>query len=589
VNSDIFDLVFCKRFSQNLEMIDVERIYRIVLDSIIEGIIIVDSESKVLYLNKNAQKLLNLSSDIVGKKVDEVVKNTRLHIVVQTGIPEIDQVQHTENAVIITSRIPIKDEKGKIIGAVAVFRDITSVRKLAEEITNLKEIEAQLKAIIDSTNDAISVADENGIVRMVNKAYTKITGYSPEDVIGKPATIDIAEGESIHMLIAKLRQPIYNAKLKVGPAKKEVIVNATPLFVKGRFKGSVAVVHDVSEIFRLTAELEEVKRLIRHMRAQYTFDDIIGDSRVIQIAKEQAKKVAQTPATVLLRGESGTGKELFAHAIHNSSPRKNKPFVSVNCAAIPESILESELFGYEEGSFTGALQGGKKGLVEEADSGTLFLDEVGKLPLSLQPKLLRFIESKEFVPIGGRNVKKVDVRIIAATNMELEKMVRSGAFLPDLYFRLNVFPIYLPPLKERKEDIPKIAMHIVKKLNQQYGRMVEGISPGVIKYITSRDWPGNVRELENFFGRVMISMGPEERFIEIKHLPEDSGIRTEKEESEILPLGERTLKDLVKEYERKIILTALKQVNGDKSEAAKLLDISIRTLYYKMERYNIED
>jgi len=589
VNSDIFDLVFCKRFSQNLEMIDVERIYRIVLDSIIEGIIIVDSESKVLYLNKNAQKLLNLSSDIVGKKVDEVVKNTRLHIVVQTGIPEIDQVQHTENAVIITSRIPIKDEKGKIIGAVAVFRDITSVRKLAEEITNLKEIEAQLKAIIDSTNDAISVADENGIVRMVNKAYTKITGYSPEDVIGKPATIDIAEGESIHMLIAKLRQPIYNAKLKVGPAKKEVIVNATPLFVKGRFKGSVAVVHDVSEIFRLTAELEEVKRLIRHMRAQYTFDDIIGDSRVIQIAKEQAKKVAQTPATVLLRGESGTGKELFAHAIHNSSPRKNKPFVSVNCAAIPESILESELFGYEEGSFTGALQGGKKGLVEEADSGTLFLDEVGKLPLSLQPKLLRFIESKEFVPIGGRNVKKVDVRIIAATNMELEKMVRSGAFLPDLYFRLNVFPIYLPPLKERKEDIPKIAMHIVKKLNQQYGRMVEGISPGVIKYITSRDWPGNVRELENFFGRVMISMGPEERFIEIKHLPEDSGIRTEKEESEILPLGERTLKDLVEEYERKIILTALKQVNGDKSEAAKLLDISIRTLYYKMERYNIED
>jgi PAS domain S-box-containing protein len=570
-------------------MIDMERIYRIVLDSIIEGIIIVDSESKVLYLNKNAQKLLNLSSDIVGKKVDEVVKNTRLHIVVQTGIPEIDQVQHTENAVIITSRIPIKDEKGKIIGAVAVFRDITSVRKLAEEITNLKEIEAQLKAIIDSTNDAISVADENGIVRMVNKAYTKITGYSPEDVIGKPATIDIAEGESIHMLIAKLRQPIYNAKLKVGPAKKEVIVNATPLFVKGRFKGSVAVVHDVSEIFRLTAELEEVKRLIRHMRAQYTFDDIIGDSRVIQIAKEQAKKVAQTPATVLLRGESGTGKELFAHAIHNSSPRKNKPFVSVNCAAIPESILESELFGYEEGSFTGALQGGKKGLVEEADSGTLFLDEVGKLPLSLQPKLLRFIESKEFVPVGGRNVKKVDVRIIAATNMELEKMVRSGAFLPDLYFRLNVFPIYLPPLKERKEDIPKIAMHIVKKLNQQYGRMVEGISPAVIKYITSRDWSGNVRELENFFGRVMINMGPEERFIEIKHLPEDSGIRTEKEESEILPLGERTLKDLVEEYERKIILTALKQVNGDKSEASKLLDISIRTLYYKMERYNIED
>lgn len=565
-----------------------ERIYKIVLDSIIEGIIIVDRDARVLYINKNAQKLLNLPSDIIGKKVDEVVKNTRLHIVVQTGIPEIDQVQHTENAVIITSRIPIKDENGKIVGAVAVFRDITSIRKLAEEITNLKEIEAQLKAIIDSTNDAISVADENGIVRLVNKAYTKITGYSPEDVIGKPATVDIAEGESIHMLIAKLRQPIYNARLKVGPAKKEVIVNATPLFVKGKFKGSVAVVHDVSEILKLTNELEEVKRLIRHMRAQYTFDDIIGDSKLIQIAKEQAKKVAQTPATVLLRGESGTGKELFAHAIHNASPRRNKPFVSVNCAAIPESILESELFGYEEGSFTGALHGGKKGLVEEADGGTLFLDEVGKLPLSLQPKLLRFIETKEYVPVGGRNVKKVDVRIIAATNMELEKMVRNGDFLPDLYFRLNVFPIYLPSLKDRKEDIPKLAVHIVKKLNQQYGRMVEGISPAVIKYIVSKDWPGNVRELENFLGRVMINMGPEERYIELKHLPEDSGLKVEKKEEEFSDIGEKSLKDLVEEYEKKIILTALKQTGGDKVKAAKMLDISIRTLYYKMERYGID-
>ncbi|MFN3328169.1 MAG: sigma 54-interacting transcriptional regulator, partial [Fervidobacterium pennivorans] len=362
-----------------------EKILKLILDSIIEGIILVDKEGKVLYLNQNACKLLGLSQDIIGKPVESVVKNTRLHIVVRNGIPEIDQIQHTENAVIITSRIPLKDENGNLLGAVAVFRDITSLRKLAEEITNLKEIEAQLKAIIESTNDAISVADENGIVRLVNRAYTRITGYTPEEVIGKPATVDIAEGESIHMLIARTKQPIYGAKLKVGPAKKEVIVDAMPLFLKGKFKGSVAVVHDVSEIMRLTNELEEARRIIRHMKASYTFDDIIGNSKLLTIAKEQAKKVAQTPATVLLRGESGTGKELFAHAIHNSSPRKNKPFVSVNCAAIPESILEAELFGYEEGAFTGAIKGGKKGLIEEADGGTLFLDEVGKLPLSLQP------------------------------------------------------------------------------------------------------------------------------------------------------------------------------------------------------------
>ncbi|NLH37125.1 MAG: sigma 54-interacting transcriptional regulator [Thermotogaceae bacterium] len=562
-----------------------ERMLESVLDSIIEGIIIVNKDANVVYVNKNASKLLGLSSDILGKYVEDVVENTRLHIVVRTGLPEIDQLQRTENAVIITSRLPIKDERGEIIGAVAVFRDITSIRKLAEEITNLKEVEAQLKAIIDSTNDAISVADENGIVRIVNRAYTKITGYAAEEVIGKPATVDIAEGESIHMLIAKMRQPIYNARLKVGPARKEVIVNATPLFVHGKFKGSVAVVHDVSEIMQLNNELEEIKRLIRHMKAQYTFDDIIGDSRIMQIAKEQAKRVAQTPATVLLRGESGTGKELFAHAIHNVSPRKNKPFVSVNCAAIPESILESELFGYEEGAFTGAVRGGKKGLVEEADGGTLFLDEVGKLPISLQPKLLRFIESKEFVPVGGRNVKKVDVRIIAATNTDLEKMVKSGEFLPDLYFRLNVFPIYLPPLKERREDIPKIAMHIVRKLNQQYGRMVEGMNPAVMHYITTKEWQGNVREMENFIGRIMINMGPEERIIEMRHLPEKAEVN---EMGNFETFEIRALKDMVESYEKQVIQEALKKCNGDKSKAAEMLDVSVRTLYYKMERYGID-
>jgi len=562
-----------------------ERMLESVLDSIIEGIIIVNKDANVVYVNKNASKLLGLPSDILGKYVEDVVENTRLHIVVRTGLPEIDQLQRTENAVIITSRLPIKDERGEIIGAVAVFRDITSIRKLAEEITNLKEVEAQLKAIIDSTNDAISVADENGIVRIVNRAYTKITGYAAEEVIGKPATVDIAEGESIHMLIAKMRQPIYNARLKVGPARKEVIVNATPLFVHEKFKGSVAVVHDVSEIMQLNNELEEIKRLIRHMKAQYTFDDIIGDSRIMQIAKEQAKRVAQTPATVLLRGESGTGKELFAHAIHNVSPRKNKPFVSVNCAAIPESILESELFGYEEGAFTGAVRGGKKGLVEEADGGTLFLDEVGKLPISLQPKLLRFIESKEFVPVGGRNVKKVDVRIIAATNTDLEKMVKSGEFLPDLYFRLNVFPIYLPPLKERREDIPKIAMHIVRKLNQQYGRMVEGMNPAVMHYITNKEWQGNVREMENFIGRIMINMGPEERIIEMKHLPEKAEVN---EMGNFETFEIRALKDMVESYEKQVIQEALKKCNGDKSKAAEMLDVSVRTLYYKMERYGID-
>jgi len=561
---------------------ELSQFYKTVLGSIVEGVIIIDNDARILYINKTAVRLLNLSGDFIGKPVTKVIPNTRLHIVVRTGIPEIDEVQHVGENIIVTSRIPLKDKNDNIVGAVAVFRDITSVRKLAEEITNLHEIEARLKAIIDSTYDAISVADEYGNVVLVNKAYTELTGFKPEEVIGKPATVDIAEGESIHMTIAKTKKPIYNARLKVGPTKKEVIVNAQPLFIKGKFSGSVAVVHDVSRILALTRELEEMRRIMRQVKAQYTFEDIIGNSEKIVIAKEQAKKVAKTPATVLLRGESGTGKELFAHAIHNESKRKDGPFVSVNCAAIPEGTLELELFGYSEGAFFGAKSEGKTGLIEEADGGTLFLDEIGKMPLSIQAKILRFIETKEFLPVGSTKVKKVDVRIIAATNMDLEGLVKKEKFLADLYFRLNVFPIYLPPLREIKEDFPILVKCISKKIAQQFGRKVDDVSSVAIKYLMSYEWPGNVRELENVIGRAIINMNINETVLEKRHFPT---LFLEKTTENYKYEG--SLKSLIEDFERKIIETVLKENNGDRTKTAKKLGISLRTLYYKMERYGL--
>ncbi|MBB6063444.1 PAS domain S-box-containing protein [Thermosipho japonicus] len=556
------------------------KFYRTVLESIIEGVIIVDSDARILYINKMAVRLLNLKDGFLGKHVVEVIPNTRLHIVVRTGIPEVDEVQNVGDNIIITSRMPLKDENDNVVGAVAVFRDITSMRKLAEEITNLHQIEARLKAIIDSTYDAISVADENGNVVLVNKAYTKITGLKPEDVIGKPATVDIAEGESIHMLISKTKKPIYNARLKVYPSKREVIVNALPLFVKGDFRGSVAVVHDVSEILNLTKELEAVKRYIRHIKAKYTFDDIIGQSEKMLIAKEQARKVAKTPATVLLRGESGTGKELFAHAIHNASNRSDKPFITVNCAAIPENMLEVELFGYVEGTFIGT-KGEKVGLIEEADGGTLFLDEIGKMPLSLQAKIVGFIESGEFIPVGSNRIKKVNVRIIASTNMDLEQMLKRREFLSDLYYRLNVFPIFIPPLRERKEDIDELANHFVKKISNQYRRNITKITDNAISYLKSYDWPGNVRELENVIGRAIINMSITENVLDKRHFP------TLFLENTNQTKYEGSLKSLVEDFERKVIEAALRENKGDRNLTAKKLGISLRTLYYKMERYGL--
>ncbi|MDK2839820.1 MAG: hypothetical protein PWQ83_1386 [Thermosipho sp. (in: thermotogales)] len=556
------------------------KFYRTVLESIIEGVIIVDSDARILYINKMAVRLLNLKDGFLGKHVVEVIPNTRLHIVVRTGIPEVDEVQNVGDNIIITSRMPLKDENDNVVGAVAVFRDITSMRKLAEEITNLHQIEARLKAIIDSTYDAISVADENGNVVLVNKAYTKITGLKPEDVIGKPATVDIAEGESIHMMISKTKKPIYNARLKVYPSKREVIVNALPLFVKGEFRGSVAVVHDVSEILNLIKELEAVKRYIRHIKAKYTFDDIIGQSEKMLIAKEQAKKVAKTPATVLLRGESGTGKELFAHAIHNASNRSDKPFVTVNCAAIPENMLEVELFGYVEDAFMGT-KGEKVGLIEEADGGTLFLDEIGKMPLSLQAKIVRFIENGEFIPVGSNRIKKVNVRIIASTNMDLEQMLKRREFLSELYYRLNVFPIFIPPLRERKEDIDELANHFVKKISNQYRRNITKITDNAISYLKSYDWPGNVRELENVIGRAIINMSITENVLDKRHFP------TLFLENTNQTKYEGSLKSLVEDFERKVIEAALRENKGDRNLTAKKLGISLRTLYYKMEKYGL--
>ncbi|WP_049750418.1 sigma-54 interaction domain-containing protein [Thermosipho melanesiensis] len=551
------------------------KFYRTVLESIIEGVIIVDKDAKILYINKRAMHILKLKEGFIGKHVADVIPNTRLHIVVQTGVPEVDEVQNVGENIIITSRMPLTDECGNILGAVAVFRDITSMRKLAEEITNLHQIEARLKAIIDSTYDAISVADENGYIVLVNKAYTKITGLKPEEVIGKPATVDIAEGESIHMKVARTKKPIFNARLKVGPLKREVIVNAMPLIVRGKFSGSVAVVHDVSEILELTRELNEVKRYIRQLKAQYTFDDIIGKSEKLLIAKEQAKKVAKTPATVFLRGESGTGKELFAHAIHNESNRKNNPFVTVNCAAIPENMLEIELFGYTKDTF------GQKGLIEEAEGGTLFLDEIGKMPISVQAKILRFIENREFLPIGSNRVKKVNVRIIASTNMNIEELIRKEQFLIDLYYRLNVFPIYIPPLRERKEDIEELAKFLAKKIGRQYGRNVVDITDNAVEYLKKYDWPGNIRELENIIGRAIINMDIGETILDKRHIPllflENNSILKK----------EGSLRSMVEDFERKMIESSLKENNGDRTLTAKKLKISLRTLYYKMERYGL--
>ncbi len=574
-----------------LEEIELQMLNQeLILNNIRDGMIVVDTNGFITFVNKSAEKIINTSKHrlLEGEHIEKVIYRTRLTEVLKNRRKEINQKLTLENGKqIIATRIPIIRSDNSLLGAFAVFKDITEVVHLAEENTDLKEIKTMLEAIIHSSDEAISVVDEQGLGLMINPAYTKITGLAASDVIGKPATTDISEGESVHMRVLQTRRPIRGVLMKVGPNKKEVYVNVAPVIVDGKLKGSVGVLHDISEVQSLTNELKRARQIIRNLEAKYTFKDIIGTSPEMKIALEQAKVGARTPATVLLRGASGTGKELFAHAIHNESDRKHYKFIRVNCAAIAETILESELFGYEEGAFSGAKRGGKKGFFEEANNGSIFLDEIGELSLHMQAKLLRVLQENEIVRVGGTTPITIDVRVIAATNVNLEKAIMAKTFREDLYYRLNRLPIFIPSLKERLSDLPLLTKHIITKINQDYGRDVQKISEDAITHLNYYHWPGNIRELENVIGRAMIYMGIQEKTIQQSHLPHLGNQEWKSSFSPALQTSSPSLPQAMEEYERNYITQVYEQNDYNKTKTAKSLQISIRNLYYKMEKHQI--
>lgn len=562
------------------------------LNAFHDPIIGIDNNGCISIFNSAAERITRrIGTGVLGLPVDAVFPDSRLVDVLQSGEPELNGQVALAQGTFICNRLPIRNGQEQIVGAVAVFRDVSEIKQLAAEVTSLKEIQTLLEAIINCTDDAISVVDNQGMQIMINPAYSRMTGFEAPDVLNRPATIDIADGESVHMQVLRTGKPVRNAILRIRPNRKEVTVNAAPIVVNDRLRGSVAVMHDISEIRHLLEELEGAKRLVRQLKSQYSFDDIVGQSETIKATISQAKKAAMTPATVLLRGESGTGKELFAHAIHRTSDRSRKPFIRVNCAAISESLLESELFGYVEGAFTGAKRGGRTGFFEEANEGTIFLDEIGEIGPNLQAKLLRVLQEKEIVRVGDTKPVRIDVRVIAATNANLEKLIKKKVFREDLYYRLNVVPIVVPPLRERRVDIPLLANHIIRKLNQEYGRSVERLSREGENTLLGYDWPGNVREMENLLGRALINMKPSEIVIEAQHLPRISGKSQQPAEAvpetATNPYEGQTFDQLQAAWERDLLAELLKLHSGNKTAVARALQISIRGLYYKLEKHDM--
>jgi PAS domain S-box-containing protein len=557
-----------------------------ILDSTVEGVIAVDAGARIVLFNARAAQLLRVSvGDVLGRPVRDVVRNSRLPEVLRTGQDELDQVQDVGSTTILTSRRVVRGRGGDVQGAVAIFRDVSEVQALARELRNVRDLRELSEAIIRCSEEAISIADASGNTVLVNPAYTRLMGLTEAQVLGRPVTADIAEGESVHLRVLRTRKAIRGARLRVGPLGREVIVNAAPLLVGGELRGSVGVIHDLSEIRRLSEELASATQRLRKLEPRRSFDDILGDGPAIARAKEHARRAARTPATVLLLGESGTGKELFAHAIHDASDRRRGPLVRVNCAAIPEGLLESALFGYEGGAFTGARTHGQKGHFEEADGGTLFLDEVAEAPLSLQAKLLRALQEREIVRVGSSRPVRVDVRLVAATNADLETLIARGAFRQDLYYRLSVMPIRVPSLRERREDVPLLARALLARICAEWRVAPVDLDADAVALLQAQPWRGNVRELENVLRRAVIDKPAEARTLRAADLEVEAAAG---EAAAGAGAGaDRRLSDLRAAWERQLLRANLVRHGGNREATARALGITVRNLYYKLKRHGI--
>lgn len=433
---------------------------------------------------------------------------------------------------------------------------------------------------LNSTIEGIQIADAQGIEIFVNNAFLEITHLTPGDRLGRSVFDVSPDGGLAHVI--KNKQPVKHIRNHPKGTDVELLSNAAPIIINGSFYGAVSVMQDITEVLHLSQELNKSQQTVTYLNkkvgtlaaAKYTFADIIGDSELMQQAIAIARKAASGDLATLIQGETGTGKEIFAHAIHNASNRRTGPFIPVNCAAIPEQLLESEFFGHEKGSFTGA-NSRKLGMFELAHNGTLFLDEIGDMDLNLQSKLLRVLQEKEFLRVGGTTPIKVNARIIAATNRDLLQLVREGKFREDLFYRLNVINITIPPLRDRLEDLPQLVDFLIKKINKRVGKHIKGLSQEALRILRVYRWPGNVRELENILERaIMLSQS------EIIQAQDIHLLQTNSQPV----ISEETEKEKIKKY----LIKYGCSVEG-KKEAARHLNMSLATLYSKIKLYQLDN
>lgn len=420
-----------------------------------------------------------------------------------------------------------------------------------------------LQMCLDAIQEGISICDSEGNVIYVNKAACDIMGMKKEELLHKKAD-NLTNNKPLLLQVIENKKSIIDTEyfLKLKNNTVHLINSGYPVFAEN---GEVIAAID---IFRGIKRSRKLANIIAGYQASFEFEDIIGESTVMRETKYIAKNFASSDSNLLIHGESGTGKELFAQAIHNYSHRKTEPFIAINCANFPNELIDSELFGYEEGAFTGAKKGGKPGKFELANGGTLFLDEIGEMPLHLQAKLLRVLETKSFTRIGGEKPLNVDIRIISATNRKLDNMVKKGEFRLDLFYRLKVLSLNIPPLREREQDTVLLTQYFITKLSKEMQKDIKGMENGVSEYLLSHSWPGNVRELENTISRAVSLLDGEylrrEYFYTSDSKEKSKKMLTNKEKKVI---------------NKNVVLETLVFTKGNKKKAAEILEVSRQTIY----------
>ena len=552
--------------------------------------LIVNQRGEIGMFNDPACKLLDLPKDAVGKPLGDycsaklpaqLFKSTKKIVEKNISIKG-NQYQ------LRSSAIRTDDFKGRVV----VFIEVTDNQVLREQLLEARALKEELEKVIQGSYDYIFVTDAKGNVEKINDGYTRITGYEQEEIIGeniydltargyfdRAVTIDVIETRKTQTLTQTLK------------SGKTVLVTGNPLFSEtGEFIGVVTNGRDITELNRLKQEIKQAEGLSQHYQKQLlkfqmdTEGDYIVASPKMAAISDLIQRIAKVDSTVLINGDSGVGKEIVAREIHRNSLRNERPYICVNCAAIPDNLLESELFGYDGGAFTGASKHGKMGIFQLADGGTLFLDEIGELPFYLQAKLLRVIQENEIQRVGGTSPIPIDVRLVTATNRDLWKMVNERQFREDLYYRLNVVQVRIPPLRERKEEIPVFVEYFIGMLNKKY-KLSKRINPDLIEGLTAYEWPGNIRELRNALEQAYVT-SPGAFITDIKLGPQQElQVSVESNSGNNIPI--MPLKDALSQYESKIIKDAL-TTHVTTRKAAVALGISQATVWRKAKQYGIQ-